>query len=256
MATTARKNGKLKAPAADAPRPPLYFYGISKPSSAAEKIAVAGVDGAHRVQPFVCAGLVCWVSSVDGSFVERISSSMEDLEWLADSGVRHQHAVAAISAKTTMVPARFGTVFLSQDSLASHVQKTKDVIVRSLRDFESADEWGVKVYIVPQPVAAAAGVSGKDYLQRKAANLQSRSHAAPDEETREFAQALSKIAKDTATASSMASGQRNLQWQSSFLLPRSRRKQWDALLKRYARRWAGKRQIECSGPWPPYSFVK
>lgn len=256
MAITAKKTGSLKVAAADAPKPPLYFYGVSKPSAAAEKIAVAGVDGLHRVQPFACAGLVCWVSSVDGSFVERISSSMDDLEWLADSGVRHQHAVAAISAKTTMVPARFGTVFLSQDSLALHIQKTKPVIVRSLRDFEAADEWGVKVYLVPQPAAAAAGVSGKDYLQRKAASLQSRSHAAADEATREFARALSKIAKSTASPSSMASGQRNLQWQSSFLLPRSRRKQWDALLKRYARRWAGKRQIECTGPWPPYSFVK
>jgi hypothetical protein len=246
----------LKTAAADVPKAPLYFYGVSKGPAAAEKIAVAGVDGLHRVQPFACAGLLCWVSSVDESFVERISSSMEDLEWLADSGVRHQHAVAAISDKTKMIQARFGTVFLSQESLASHIQKTKDIILRSIRDFEGADEWGVKVYVVPQPVAAAAGVSGKDYLQRKAANLQSRSHAAPDEETREFARALSKISKDTAGTSSIASGQRNLQWQSSFLLPRSRRKQWDALLKRYARRWAGKRQIECSGPWPPYSFVK
>src|SRR5207253_11033189 len=50
-------------------------------------------------------------------------------------------------------------------------------------------------------------------------------------------------------------GLKGLQWQATFLVPRSRRKQWDATLKKFAARWDQSRRIECTGPWPPYSFV-
>jgi hypothetical protein len=35
----------------------------------------------------------------------------------------------------------------------------------------------------------------------------------------------------------------------------AKRKQWDNVLRRYATEWGAERSIECTGPWPPYSFV-
>ena len=57
------------------------------------------------------------------------------------------------------------------------------------------------------------------------------------------------------------------QWQSAptveekrfaaafLLLRRPDRKKFEAILRRFSRQWAGAKQIECTGPWPPYSFV-
>ena len=56
-------------------------------------------------------------------------------------------------------------------------------------------------------------------------------------------------------AGKVSSGQRDLEWQASFLVPRAHRRQWDATLAEFATRWSGMRRIECTGPWPPYSFV-
>jgi hypothetical protein len=99
--------------------------------------------------------------------------------------------------------------------------------------------------------------TGKDYLKAKAALLQRRParKQAMNSDVREFQDALEKLALETAQAGKVSSGQRGLLWQMSLLLRRSDRRRFDAVLRRYSRQWAGAKQIECTGPWPPYSFV-
>jgi hypothetical protein len=53
----------------------------------------------------------------------------------------------------------------------------------------------------------------------------------------------------------VTSGQRNLLWQGSFLLPRGSRKKLEAALAAFHRKNAERYRVECTGPWPPYSFV-
>jgi hypothetical protein len=36
---------------------------------------------------------------------------------------------------------------------------------------------------------------------------------------------------------------------------RSKRNQWDRVLQDFLNQWEGRRRIEVTGPWPPYSFV-
>jgi hypothetical protein len=76
-----------------------------------------------------------------------------------------------------------------------------------------------------------------------------------DEELTELARALAKVAKGSAPTGKVSGAQNDLLWQATFLLPRARRKQWDAVLKKFVKRWEGARRIEVNGPWPPYSFV-
>src|SRR5439155_14641743 len=86
----------------------LYLYGISKPSGAkAGKITAAGMDGVHPVQSLTCGEFICWVSAVDrASFSDAVNSNLENLEWLALHGVRHQQVVSEIFAGHTLIPAR------------------------------------------------------------------------------------------------------------------------------------------------------
>ncbi len=71
----------------------------------------------------------------------------------------------------------------------------------------------------------------------------------------EFSEQLRKIAVETAQVGKVSGGQRGLQWQTSLLLKRDNRKKFEALLRKFSKDWAGTRQIECTGPWPPYSFI-
>ena len=119
-----------------------------------------------------------------------------------------------------------------------------------------ADEWGIKIFATAKPKArtAAKAASGADYLKRKAEMLQPRT-GKPDQEVTAFIAALTKLAVATSPGGKASAGQPGLVWHGSFLIRRSDRKKLEAALKKYAGSWKDERRIDCSGPWPPYSFV-
>jgi hypothetical protein len=252
------KPGKLlRLPPFAPPDKALYLYGVSQGLNP-PTISVPGIDGEHPVRAIPIAGLLCWITRVDArEFAAELNRKMEELEWLAESSVRHQRVVSAIAAKTTLLPTRFGTIFLNSDSLAADIKSRKAKLSAAFKRVADADEWGVKVFITARPQATVtSATSGRDYLEKKAQSIAASGKPAPDREIEKFAAQLQKISRASAVTGKISSGQQGLQWQASFLLPRSRRKQWDTVLKKFAERWTGTRRIESSGPWPPYSFVE
>jgi hypothetical protein len=257
-----RKPAKAKASRAPAKKAPqraagrvLYLYGIAR--TAGTRPQLPGVDGSAMVEAVACSGLTCWISRVDArEFGSELERNIENLDWLAEASVRHQRVVAALSADQTVLPTRFGSVFVSEKTLAADVSGRKKELQAALRRLAGADEWGVKVFQVSAPVQAAmAAESGRDYLRQKAAQMQPPGPAEVSSEVRALAGELAKIAADAVPAGKVSGGQRGLEWQASFLVRRVDRKKWDDVLAKYARRWGYERRIECTGPWPPYSFV-
>jgi hypothetical protein len=236
----------------------LYLYGVSPVAGKPPSLKLLGIDGEHGVEAIACAGFLCWVTPVSAhEFAAELARKMEELEWLAESSVRHQRVVSSIAEQATLLPARFGTIFLSHKSLSEDVAARAKNLAAAFALVKDADEWGVKVFLTaPAQPALITAKSGKDYLQKKAKAIAAERKSGPDEETQKLAAELQKVARARATSNKVSSGQQNLQWQSSYLLPRAKRKQWDAILLKYARRWADSRRIEASGPWPPYSFVE
>lgn len=236
----------------------LYLYGITPSSkSKAARISNPGIDGVHPVHSIECGEFVCWISAVDrDGFSREINRNMENLEWLALHGVRHQQVVAEIAGRAAIIPARFGTVFSGEEALLKNVQGRKTALKKVLQRISDADEWGVKVFAEPQPATQPPEKirSGKEYLQHKASRLKRRPER-DDSVLREFGNKLAKIATDSAPSGKISGVQPDLLWQATFLVPRSRRKQWDRALQDFVKKWSGSRRIEVNGPWPPYSFV-
>jgi hypothetical protein len=235
----------------------LYLYGITREGEGRAP-GIIGVDAAAAVEAVSCAGLVCWISRVDKTeFAENLARNMENLEWLAEVSVRHQHVVAAIAKIGDILPARFGTVFRSPASLIADVEKNKSLLARDLKRISGCEEWGVKVFgSRAQPQAAAQAKSGRHYLQAKAAALRSEEPNTVDGEMQRLLQALQELVVQTAPGTGAVSrGQRGLHWQGSLLVKRSQRARLQQLMARFSQDWEGKRRIELSGPWPPYSFV-
>lgn len=236
----------------------IYVYGVTEKELSPGNIL--GVDGSSPVEALPCAGLFCWISRVSRKeFADDLSANMENLDWLTEASVQHQRVVSAIARVSDILPARFGIVFLSEGSLETDVRGKKRILRGDLAKIEGADEFGVKVFgVLPNvEVPKVSTRTGKDYLKAKAALLQRRpaKKNIADSDLQEFHKEIEKVALETAQAGKISSGQRGLQWQISLLLRRSDRKKFDAVLRKYSRQWAGARQIECTGPWPPYSFV-
>src|SRR5689334_16815260 len=151
----------------------LYLYGISEAPAAsrkAAKLGSVGIDGVHPVQPLPCGDFLCWVCEVDqSSFAQAMERNMENLEWLALHGVRHQQVVGEVAAQVSIVPARFGTIFSGEPALVKDVLGRKDALNKVFTRVADGDEWGVKVFAehAAPVVAAVEARSGKEYLQQK-----------------------------------------------------------------------------------------
>ncbi len=234
----------------------VYLYGIS-PTSHMPTRQLIGVDGKSTAEPVHCAGLTCWISRVSkAEFVDSLSNNMENLDWLAEVTPRHQAVLAAIAEKNDVLPARFGTVFLNEVSLRSDVENRKPVLLSDLKRIQGNEEWGVKVFAVrPELVELPEVSTGKSYLQAKSALLRTRKPAEQDGEIARFAEELERFSVATAEGGKISGGRRDLRYQVSLLLKRSDRKKLDSILKKFENEWKDRRHIECSGPWPPYSFV-
>jgi hypothetical protein len=260
MATDLRTVKKVKQTkaAGEADVRVFYLYAITRASDPQPGITAESVDGVSPVEGIPCEDYVCWISRVPRQeFAGELTERMQDLEWLASAGLRHQRTVAQISSQLTALPARFGTVFLTVDSMAQHVRQRRKALTETFARVADADEWGIKIFTAPRPkrtsqVAAATGV---EYLKRKAENLRPRSSKTLDDDVIQFVQALTALSVAASPGGKASAGQPGLLWHGSFLVRRSDRKKLDAVLKKYAARWRDLRRIDCSGPWPPYSFV-
>jgi hypothetical protein len=236
--------------------PVVYLYGVTAKPAAFSNLV--GVDGQARVEPMECAGLVCWISLVSRTeFADNLAKNMENLDWLSEAGVRHQRVISAISKLADVLPARFGTVFLDVSSLNADVCAKKAILVDDLNRIRGCDEWGVKVFSVQPKAQMISGkpATGRDYLKKKAALLRRPSAGVPVEGLEAFSAALRRISTEMSDGGRISAGQRGLQMQSSLLLKRANRRKLEATLKKYSDRWADSGRIECTGPWPPYSFV-
>ena len=237
----------------------LYLYAIARvPKGRLPPIAAEGIDGSAAVEALMCEGHICWISRVPrDQFADHLAKSMQDLEWLASAGLRHQHAVGEIAGKLTCLPARSGTVFLNQNSMAQHLKARKSVLRAAFKRVTEADEWGVKLFAVAPEKSSApvTAVSGSDYLKRKAAGLRPPRNKTLDREVRAFIKALDQLAVASSPGGKASAGQPGLIWHGSFLMHRKDRAKLEGILKEYATKWHDSRRIDWSGPWPPYSFV-
>ena len=235
----------------------FYLYGITGALENPRVIRAPGVDGVGKVESVAVGDLTAWYSAVGAvEFGSELAQRMEDLEWLTEASVRHQKVVAEIAAHRSIVPARFGTVFVSRKNLVNDVESRSKETKKILGRITDAEEWGVKV-LRRRPAAVARAVaetSGAEYLRQKAA-LQAKREVGTAPEIIAFANELSKHAVAAAPVGKLSSAQRDLEWQASFLIKRKDKPRWEAVLREYAAKWSDEREIECTGPWPPYSFV-
>lgn len=251
------KVGTKKPPARAAAGYVLYLYGITKPLSAASNITNAGIDGLAAVEPVTHAGLTCWISRVNRvDYADRLAENMENLDWLGAAGLRHQHVVSELRTRGTVLPARFGTVFLTEASLLRDVTRRRPALLKAFKRVADADEWGLKIFALMQARPQTFAASGKDYLRQKAASLKTAAGRSPDPEVKKFISGLQRVAVELAPGGKVSSGQAGLEWHGSLLVRRKHYPQLQRLVDQYSERWQGRHRVECTGPWPPYSFVK
>jgi hypothetical protein len=149
--------------------------------------------------------------------------------------------LSEIGEVTQVLPARFGTIFLSPESLLADFREKLPKLKEVFKRISNADEWGVKIFgtAPSRPATVTRATSGVDYLRQKSAALQNASAGRHDEEADRFGEELAKLSEASVPGGKASTGQPGLIWSGSFLVKRPQKKRFDQVLKRYAERWAG-----------------
>ncbi|MPY57310.1 GvpL/GvpF family gas vesicle protein [Streptomyces spongiae] len=242
-----------------------YVYAVCRPFGAALQSQLTGVAGAP---PKLLShhGLIAVLSEVpERDFAEGpLKAHLEDLDWLTDTARAHQGVIDALTAVTTPLPLRLGTVFRDDSGVRVMMETREEAFGRTLDRLEGRVEWGVKVYLDTEAAETARppekAASGRDYLRQR--RMRNRSHEDMWEKAETFARRLHETlsgraedfrlhAPQNPTLSGFAG--RNV-LNAAYLVPRGKSEEFVEAVDRTKDDVPGLR-VELTGPWAAYSFT-
>ncbi|MGW7526114.1 GvpL/GvpF family gas vesicle protein [Streptomyces sp. NPDC054783] len=242
-----------------------YVYAVCRPFGTPLQSQLTGVGGAP---PALLRhhGLIAVVSQVPAADFceEALKAHLEDLDWLSVTARAHQGVIDALTTVTTPLPLRLATVFQDDSGVRTMIEAREDDFLRTLDRLEGRVEWGVKVYLEPEPAAepapAAQPASGRDYLRRRRQSTHATEERWQRAEAfaRSLHEGLSRYAEDSRlhapqnSALSADPGRNVLN--AAYLVPRAHSEEFVELVDRTKDEAPGMR-VELTGPWAAYSFV-
>jgi hypothetical protein len=236
-------------------------------------------EGAHveAVGRGALAAVVSAVPAEDYGAESFESRLMTDAEWTAARAMRHERVVEHFAARATVVPLRFGTIYLRRERVERMLAEKESELESVLARLRGREEWGVNVYcdrarlkesiaeVSPRLRELAAQASraspGQGYLLRK------KIDALRDDETRaEIRRAAAEIESALAAVSEGSARLRVLKSEAgehgetaaklAFLVAREAFADFRSTAERLAEaRLARGFRLELTGPWPAYNFV-
>lgn len=238
--------------------------------------AMEGARGVVLVEAGDLAAVACAVPLADYG-EGALESRLTDAAWTARRALRHEHAVEHFARRATVVPLRFGTIYLRRENVARMLEERSAQLRSALARLEGREEWGLNVYVERARLreqvaslserlremedAAAASPPGRAYLLRKKVD------AMRDEETRaETRRAAAVIEDELASAcdgvarlrlhKDEAGEQGELAARLAFLVRREGFGEFRAAAEQLAERYTPLGfGFELTGPWPAYNFA-
>jgi hypothetical protein len=242
-----------------------YLFAVARDVDEAALSGVLGLRGTpleivgHRdLQAVVCT------VDLDEFGEEQLARNLEDLDWLEKVARGHNDVVVAVASAGTVAPMRLVTICSDDDSVRQRIEALHDDLCLALDRVEGRCEWSVKVYAVPQEQPAAEDsprpTSGAAYLQRKRELATQRRSAG--ESSLRVAEEINEILSGHAAATRVLPPQdprltgrkESMILNGAYLVPDEDGEGFRGLVRRLVELHPTL-QIECEGPWPPYSFA-
>ena len=223
--------------------------------SLGEPVIVTCTDRLSAVASMVDKG--AWTG--DGA-----AENMQSLAWIAPRATRHEEVVEAVMEAGPAYPARFGTLFSSTARLMAVVKEHEDIVCEHLDRVDGAQEWAVKLLLdrdraVQEASGEEAPTSGTAYLQQKVREREAQNEvdAWLDEVTDAVFDTLASLARSSAMveARDRPDDSREVAAHGAFLVPEEHTDAFfQAVDSAHRRLSTNGLDVECTGPWPPYSF--
>ena len=209
---------------------------------------------------------------------EALRERVTDAAWVAVRAMRHEKVVEHFSRRASVVPLRFGTIYLESENVERMLDEKRDELLAIIARLRGREEWGLNVYsdrarLKEEIVSlsphlrelseqAAEASPGQAYLLRK--KIDSLREAEARAETRRVAAAIEQELAGAAEAASVrlrvlkdeGGEQGDVAAKLAFLVERDRFDRFRAAAERLAQKYESAGfKLELTGPWPPYNFA-
>ena len=208
---------------------------------------------------------------------DALNDRLQDAAWTALKAMRHERVVEHFTKLSSVVPLRFGTIYLDVEGVRTMLRERKSPLTKLLSRLSDREEWGINVYfdqnellkgidslspVLTDLLSQAENASpGQAYLLRKKANAM-RKDEARNEITRTVS-VLEEHFKDNTddvrrlrTLKVETTEHGELKAKFAVLLKKSAFAKFQSVAEKWLRdhETTGVR-LEIAGPMPPYNFT-
>ena len=207
---------------------------------------------------------------------EALAEHLSDATWTAVRAMRHETVVEYVAKRASVVPLRFGTIYLERSSIERMLNEKGRELTQIIERLRGREEWGVNVYwdratllasiteVSPRlrelARQAEAASPGQAYLmQKKIEALRAdEARTALNEIIDRVEQTLTDHADEGRRLRILkveATEHGELKGKFAFLVKRSQFEEFRAAAERLAEENAAAGvRLELTGPWPAYNF--
>jgi hypothetical protein len=260
-----------------------YVYCIAE-SVAAQQLDApsfpAAIEDNTRLEWVAVNDLAALTSTVplDTYKEDALTEHLADATWTAVRAMRHETVVEYVAKRVSVVPLRFGTIYLERSGVERMLDEKGRELTQILERLRGREEWGVNVYADRAKLMASitsvsprlrelaqqaeAASPGQSYLMQKKIDALrvDEARAALNDIVNQIERTLSEQADDARRLRILkveATEHGELKGKFAFLVKRAEYEEFRTAAERAAEEHlaAGVR-LELTGPWPAYNFTE
>jgi len=261
----------------------FYVYCIAESAAATQLPAdslPAAIEDDTKIEWVAVNKLAALISQVPGASYseESLAEHLTDATWTAIRAMRHETVVEYVAKHVTVVPLRFGTIYLERHGIEQMLAERSRELEEMIEHLRGREEWGVNVYsdraalmssitsvspVLRDLVARAEQASpGQSYLMQKKIEAL-KADEARAEVNRIVDQVENRLREQSDDARRLrilkveTTEHGELKAKFAFLIRRTEFEEFREAAERLAQenQAAGVR-LELTGPWPVYNFVQ
>ncbi|HJT26540.1 MAG TPA: GvpL/GvpF family gas vesicle protein [Pyrinomonadaceae bacterium] len=258
-----------------------YVYCIAESAAAAQlpvEALPAAIEDDSRLEWILVNTLAALASQVPRATYseEKLAEQLTDATWTAIRAMRHETVVEFVAKRATVVPLRFGTIYLERSGVEQMLTDKSRELESIIEQLRGREEWGVNVYydrgVLLSSITSVSPVlrdlvqraeqapPGQSYLmQKKIEALKvDEARAAVNRIVDQIEQTLKSQTDDARRLRILkveTTEHGELKAKFAFLVKRATFEEFRDAAERLAQEHqsAGVR-LELTGPWPVYNF--
>jgi len=208
---------------------------------------------------------------------DNLEKNLGDMKWLGEKVRQHERIIERVMQDTTVIPFKFGTVFLNEENVEKLVKEKEQEFKRIIADLEGKEEWGLKVYCAlerfrnaartederlkeKEGEIASAGAGKAFFLKKKKDGLEKDIiNERVSEYTKDCFERLKRTSLETKInkilPKEVTEKKNDMILNAVFLINKKRIKEFESVTEYLRTKYSVKGlDLDCTGPWPPYNF--